>query len=77
MLALHLHLHFHQPALVHVDTLLLQRVLGEPAWASKLTDEDRRGLTALCWSDVGPYGIFRPDMSQRPAPVPVAAPRPG
>ncbi|MFC8803928.1 hypothetical protein ACFT9J_10790 [Streptomyces anthocyanicus] len=37
----------------------------EPAWAKKLNDEDRRSLTALFWSNVNPYGIFRLDMSKR------------
>jgi len=29
--------------------------------ATKLTDENRRGLTALFWSNVNPYGTFRLD----------------
>ncbi|MER8073324.1 hypothetical protein ABTZ59_34230 [Streptomyces sp. NPDC094034] len=45
--------------------LLLQQILTEPAWAKKLTDEDRRGLTALFWSNINPYGTFRPDVSKR------------
>ncbi|GAB1325712.1 transposase [Streptomyces sennicomposti] len=61
MLALHLL----QSALVHVNTLLVQQVLAEPKWAMKLSDEDRRGLTALFWSNVNPYGAFRLDMSKR------------
>jgi hypothetical protein len=61
MLALHLL----QSALVHVNTLLLQQVLAEPAWAKKLSNEDRRGLTALFWSNVNPYGTFRLDMDKR------------
>ncbi|WP_277815431.1 Tn3 family transposase [Streptomyces sp. PRh5] len=61
MLALHLI----QSALVHVNTLLVQQVLAEPAWASRLSDEDRRALTALFWSNVNPYGAFRLDMDQR------------
>jgi len=61
MLALHLL----QSALVHVNTLLVQQVLAEPAWASRLSDEDRRGLTALFWSNVNPCGTFRLDMEQR------------
>ncbi|MEU9858021.1 Tn3 family transposase [Streptomyces sp. NPDC047974] len=61
MLALHL-LQF---ALVHVNTLLVQQVLAEPAWAKKPNDEDRRGLTALFWSNVNPYGTFRLDMDKR------------
>ncbi|GAA0899690.1 hypothetical protein GCM10009574_084990 [Streptomyces asiaticus] len=61
MLALHLL----QSALVHVNTLLVQQVLAEPAWAKRLTDEDRHGLTALFWSNVNPYGTFRLDMDKR------------
>jgi TnpA family transposase len=61
MLALHLL----QAALVHINTLLVQRVLSEPAWAERLTDEDRRGLTALFWSNIRPYGSFDLDMDRR------------
>ena len=57
-------LHLLQSALVHVNTLLVQQVLAEPAWAKKLTDEDRRGLTALFWSNVNPYGTFSLDMDE-------------
>lgn len=60
MLALHLL----QAALVHVNTLLVQRVLSEPAWKERFTDEDRRGLTALFWSNVRPYGLFELDMDR-------------
>ncbi|MEU0389153.1 Tn3 family transposase [Streptomyces chartreusis] len=74
MLALHLL----QSALVHVNTLLVQQVLAEPAWAKKLSDEDRRGLTALFWSNVNPYGTFRLDMDKRLdlASAAAAVPRP-
>jgi len=72
MLALHLL----QSALVHINTLLVQQVLAEPAWASRLSDEDRRGLTALFWSNVNPYGTFRLDMSKRLDLGPAAVPRP-
>ncbi|MGW5481551.1 hypothetical protein [Streptomyces sp. NPDC004008] len=48
-----------------MNTLLLQRVLADPAWAKKLSDEDRRGLTALFWSNINPYGTFRLDMNKR------------
>ncbi|MCD9593858.1 Tn3 family transposase [Streptomyces malaysiensis subsp. malaysiensis] len=61
MLALHLL----QSALVHVNTLLVQQVLAETAWASRVSNEDRRGLTALFWSNVNLYGTFRLDMDQR------------
>jgi hypothetical protein len=61
MLALHLL----QSALVHINTVLLQRVLAEPEWIKKLPEEDRRGLTALFWPNINPYGTFRLDMDTR------------
>lgn len=73
MLALHLL----QSALVHVNTLLLQQVLAEPARAKKLSDEDRRGLTALFWSNINPYGTFRLEMDKRLGLAPLlSVPRP-
>jgi hypothetical protein len=61
MLALHLL----QSALVHINTILVQRVLQEPERANRLAAEDRRGLTPLFWSNVNPYGTFRLDMDRR------------
>ena len=61
MLALHLL----QSCLIYLNTLLLQRVLGDPKWANRLTDEDRRALNALFWAHVNPYGRFRLDMTTR------------
>jgi hypothetical protein len=55
---------------------LLQQVPAEPAWAKRLTDEDRRGLTALFWSNINPYGTFRLDMDKRLDLVPVTVPGP-
>ncbi len=37
-------------------------MLSDPAWKGRFTDEDRRGLTALFWSTVRPYGLFELDM---------------
>ncbi|MER8161887.1 Tn3 family transposase [Streptomyces sp. NPDC094472] len=68
MLALHLI----QSGLVHVNTMLLQQVLAEPAWVK----EDRRGLTALFWSNINPYGTFRLDMDKRLDLLPVTMPGP-
>lgn len=34
-------------------------------WAKKLTEDDRRGLNALFWSKVNPYGTFRLDLDSR------------
>jgi hypothetical protein len=48
MLALHLL----QSSLVFINTQLLQVVLRDPAWAGRLSEEDRRGLSPLFWSHV-------------------------
>ena len=40
-------LHLLQNALVYINTLMLQRVLREAAWATRLTVEDLRALTPL------------------------------
>ncbi len=70
MLALHLL----QSSLVFINTQLLQTVLRDPAWAARLTEEDRRGLSPLFWSHVNPYGRFRLDMNTR---LDLTAGRPG
>ena len=54
-----------QAALVYVNTLMLQDVLAEDAWADMLTTEDRRGLTPLFWQHVLPYGEVKLDMTAR------------
>ncbi|MGW2346681.1 Tn3 family transposase [Streptomyces sp. NPDC001661] len=67
-----------QSALVYVNTLMLQDILGEPDWADLLTPADRRGLTPLFWSHVRPYGDVNLDMGARLdlATVAVPGPRP-
>ena len=54
-----------QTALVYVNTLMLQDVLAEPAWADILTPADWRGLTPLFWMHVLPYGEVHLDMTSR------------
>ncbi|MER6948680.1 Tn3 family transposase [Nonomuraea sp. NPDC000554] len=58
MLALHLL----QSALVFVNTVLVQAVLKDPAWAARLTDADRRALSPLFWSHANLYGTIQIDM---------------
>jgi TnpA family transposase len=57
-------LHLLQSALVHINTLLLQRLLAEPAWRETLSDVDRRALTPLFWSNANVYGHFPLDMER-------------
>lgn len=54
-----------QAALLYVNTLMLQDILEEPAWADILTAADRRGLTPLFWLHVLPYGEVNLDMTFR------------
>ncbi len=58
-------LHLLQSCLVYVNTLMLQRVLAEPAWMARMTSADIRGLTPLIWGHVSPYGTFDLDMEAR------------
>ena len=58
-------LHLLQVSLVYINTLMIQRVLSESAWADRMTAEDKRGLTPLVWGHVNPYGLFRLDMNTR------------
>lgn len=58
-------LHLLQVSLVYVNTLMMQRVLAEPAWAGRLTAEDLRALTPLVYLHVTPYGSFELDMERR------------
>lgn len=58
-------LHLLQSCLVYVNTLMLQRVLAEPAWMARMTSADVRGLTPLVWGHVSPYGTFDLDMTTR------------
>lgn len=60
-----LSLHLLQISLVYINTLMLQRLLTEPAWAKRMTPEDLRALTPLIYNHVNPYGIFKLDMRSR------------
>ena len=46
----------------YVNTLLVQQVLADGEWSRRLTDQDRRGLSPLFWTNVRPYGKFTLDM---------------
>lgn len=58
-------LHLLQISLVYVNTLMIQQVLNEPNWLSRMKLEDFRVLTPLIYSHVNPYGIFELDMNTR------------
>jgi hypothetical protein len=60
-----LSLHLLQTSLVYINTLMLQRVLREPAWMTSMTTDDLRGLTPLIYTHVNPYGRFSLNLSER------------
>ena len=60
-----LSLHLLQNCMVFVNTLMIQRVLGDPIWVERMGAAERRGLTPLTWGHVNPYGTFRLDMTTR------------
>jgi Tn3 transposase DDE domain len=51
--------------LVYMNTLMLQRVLEEPAWMARMTEADMRALHPLPHAHVTPYGRFDLDLEQR------------
>ena len=60
-----LSLHLLQASLVFVNTLMIQQVLQDSQWFSRMTDRDWQALTPLIYHHVNPYGTFELDMAQR------------
>ncbi len=58
-------LHLLQICLVYVNTLMIQQVLTEPTWLSRMKSEDYRALSPLIYNHINPYGIFELDMDLR------------
>jgi Tn3 transposase DDE domain len=54
-----------QICMVYINTLLVQKVLGEQAWLERMQPEDFRGLTPLFYGHITPYGEFALDMDKR------------
>ncbi len=58
-------LHLLQICLVYINTLMIQQVLNDPIWHSKMKQEDYRALSPLIYNHINPYGIFELDMAAR------------
>jgi len=56
-------LHLTQAAIGYPNTHVIQIVLRDPKWRARLTDADRRGLSAL-FSQLNLYGRFELDTSK-------------
>lgn len=51
--------------LTYVNILLVQDIINTESWLTKLTVEDKRGITPLFSGRINPYGTFELDMSKR------------
>jgi len=60
-----LSLHLLQVSMVYINTLMLQEVLAEEAWAKRMTPEDFRGLNPLGHRHLNPFGDIALDMDTR------------
>ncbi len=58
-------LHLLQISMVFINTLMLQQVLQESDWISKMTLEDKRAITPLLCEHINPYGVFVLDLKKR------------
>ena len=58
-------LHLLQASLVYVNTRMMQSVLAEPIWATRLTERDCNGLSPLIYAHINPYGRFDVDLERR------------
>ncbi|WP_069791309.1 Tn3 family transposase (plasmid) [Cyanobacterium sp. IPPAS B-1200] len=60
-----LSLHLLQVCLVYVNTLMIQKVLEQPHWQTRLNKRDLQAITPLIFSHVNPYGTFKLDLNER------------
>ena len=58
-------LHLVQASLVYINTRMVQSVLADPDWATRLSSDDLRGLSPLIYTHINPYGRFEVDLDRR------------
>ena len=58
-------LHLLQISMVYVNTLMIQQILSEPAWRSRMTERDMAALNPLPHGHLNPYGFFDLNMKER------------
>ncbi len=58
-------LHLLQICMVYVNTLMIQDVMRDPVWQTRLQERDRAALTPLIYSHINPYGAFKLDLEER------------
>lgn len=60
-----LSLHLLQASLVYINTLMIQRVIEDPAWSGRMTPRDLAALSPLLTQHINRYGRFELDMATR------------
>lgn len=58
-------LHLLQLSMVYINTIMLQQVIQESNWLSKMSVEDKRAITPLLSEHINPYGLFILNMNER------------
>ena len=58
-------LHLLQLSMVYINTLMLQQVIKESNWLSRMTLEDKRAITPLLHEHLNPYGLFLLNLNTR------------
>jgi TnpA family transposase len=58
-------LHLLQLSMTLINTIMIQKILDESGWISKMTPEDKRAITPLIYEHINPYGEFILDMGTR------------
>ena len=58
-------LHLLQNCMAYINTLMLQQVLSEEVWRTRLQPDDWRALTPLIYGHIHPYGWFDLDLTKR------------
>lgn len=60
-----LSLHLLQNCMPYINTLMLQQILSEDVWRTRLQPDDWRALTPLIYGHIHPYGWFELDLTER------------
>ncbi|AIL13645.1 hypothetical protein IM40_09370 (plasmid) [Candidatus Paracaedimonas acanthamoebae] len=58
-------LHLLQLSMVYINTIMLQQVIQESNWLSKMSIEDKRAVTPLLSEHINPYGLFILNLAER------------
>ena len=58
-------LHLLQLSMVYINTIMLQQIIQESNWLSRMAVEDKRAITPLLSEHINPYGLFILNLNER------------